>query len=148
MLRVPVGTWSGIKLVRYLLVPIRCFVNIICFETFVSLYIFLTDSENTSRRAVVLVFVHRCRCRKQVQALLRITRTAFTSSLKNIKCSTKSTLHRYTQKQLVSILGTIIFWRNDQSSSLPGTPVNCFNNINHLLFIVKRPIDFIVISSS
>ena len=48
----------------------------------------------------------------------------------------------------VTIFGGIIFRRNNQSSTLAGSAINCFNNVDKFLFVVNCPVDFVVVSSA
>jgi len=49
---------------------------------------------------------------------------------------------------LVSVLGRIVLGGHDQTSALPGAPVDSFNDVNQLLFILHGPVDLVVVTSA
>ena len=49
---------------------------------------------------------------------------------------------------LVAIFGGIIFWGNYETTSLLCATVHGFDYVNHLLLIVERPIDLVVVPSA
>ena len=46
----------------------------------------------------------------------------------------------------VSVLRGVIFGRDDETATLPGSPVHGLDDVNHLLLVLKRPVDFVVVS--
>ena len=46
----------------------------------------------------------------------------------------------------VSVLSGIIFGRNDETPSFSCSPVHGLDDVNHLLLVLKWPVDFVVVS--
>ena len=53
---------------------------------------------------------------------------------------------RRVYSQSVSVLCGVIFGRDDETATLPGSPVHGLDDVNHLLLVLKRPVDFVVVS--
>ncbi|KAI9909447.1 hypothetical protein PsorP6_015027 [Peronosclerospora sorghi] len=49
---------------------------------------------------------------------------------------------------LVSILGGIVFGRDDKTSTFARAAIDRLNDIDHLGFVVKSPIDFVIVAGS
>ena len=49
-------------------------------------------------------------------------------------------------RSLILILGTIILWRNDQTSPFLCASIHSLNNIDHLLLILQSPVNLIIIT--
>ena len=52
------------------------------------------------------------------------------------------------QARLVAVFGRVVFGRDHQSPALPRTAIHGLNNVNELVRVIERPIDFVVISRS
>ena len=51
-------------------------------------------------------------------------------------------------RALVLVLGRIVFGRHDESSTLSSSSKDDFDNVNHLLLIVQRPVDLVIVSGA
>ena len=52
------------------------------------------------------------------------------------------------KKKSISVFCRIILWRHHQTSSFSCSSVNSFNNVYHLLLVLHRPVDLVVVTSS
>ena len=51
-------------------------------------------------------------------------------------------------KVLVSILGGVIFRWYHETSTLSRSTIHSLNDVDHFLFVLERPIDFVVVSGA
>ena len=56
--------------------------------------------------------------------------------------------HRQDWWHLVSVFGWVILGRHDQTSSLPGSPVDSLHDVNQLLLVLHGPVDLVIVTSS
>lgn len=47
---------------------------------------------------------------------------------------------------LVSVLGRVVLGRDDKAPALARAPVDGLNDVDHLMFVVERPVDLVVVA--